>query len=46
MKNFIRSLGILFLSVSALFNIGGGAGTTCVALNPEKYEGYEAKAKM
>jgi hypothetical protein len=34
MGKFLRFIGILFLSISALFNIAGGAGTTCVALNP------------
>jgi len=37
MGKFLRFIGILFLSVSALFNIAGGAGTTCVALNPKGY---------
>jgi len=34
MCKFLRFIGILFLSISALFNIASGAGTTCVALNP------------
>jgi len=46
MGKFLRFIGILFLSISALFNIAGGAGTTCVALNPTIYEGYEAIAKV
>jgi hypothetical protein len=46
MGKFLRFIGILFLSISALFNIAGGAGTTCVALNPSKYEGYEAIANF
>lgn len=37
MGKFLRFIGILFLSISALFNIAGGAGTTCVALNPSGY---------
>ncbi len=37
MGKFLRFIGILFLSISALFNIAGGAGTTCVALNPKGY---------
>ncbi len=37
MGKFLRFIGILFLSISALFNIAGGAGTTCVALNPTGY---------
>ncbi|MBM3144889.1 MAG: hypothetical protein FJ010_07930 [Chloroflexi bacterium] len=39
MGKFLRFIGILFLSISALFNIAGGAGTTCVALNPTGYDG-------
>ncbi len=46
MGKFLRFIGILFLSISALFNIAGGAGTTCVALNPAKYEGFEAIAQF
>ena len=46
MNKFLRFVGILFLSISALFNIAGGAGTTCVALNPSGYEGkFDAIAK-
>lgn len=37
MSKFLRFIGILLLSISALFNIAGGAGTTCVALNPTGY---------
>ena len=44
MGKTLRFIGILFLSISALFNIAGGAGTTCVAINPTKYEGFEAIA--
>ena len=46
MSKFLRFIGILLLSISALFNIAGGAGTTCVALNPMEYEGYEAIANF
>ena len=46
MGKVLRFIGILFLSISALFNIAGGAGTTCVALDPTKYEGFEGIAKM
>jgi hypothetical protein len=46
MGKFLRSIGILFLSISALSNLAGGAGTTCVALNPTKYEGFEAIANF
>ena len=34
MGKSLRFIGIFFLSISALLNIAGGAGTTCVALNP------------
>ena len=30
----LRTIGILFMGISALFTIAGGLGTTCVALNP------------
>jgi hypothetical protein len=47
MGKFLRFIGILFLSISALFNITGGAGTTCVALNPTGYEGkFDAIASV
>jgi len=42
MGKFLRFIGILFLSISSLFNIAGGAGTTCVAFNPTD-PGYEGK---
>jgi hypothetical protein len=35
----LRVVGIVFMSLTALFTIMGGAGTTCVALNPTGYEG-------
>ena len=45
MNKFLRFIGILFLSISAFFNIAGGA--TCVALNPSGYEGtFDAIAKV
>ena len=44
MKKFLRTIAILFLSISALFNIAGGAGTTCVAINPIKF-GFEGIAQ-
>ncbi len=46
MAKFLRFIGILFLSISALFNIAGGVGTTCVALNPTEYDGYAAIAQF
>lgn len=47
MGKFLRFIGILFLSISALFNITGGAGTTCVALNPTGYDGkFDAIASV
>lgn len=47
MGKFLRFIGILFLAISALFNIAGGAGTTCVALNPTGYEGkFDTIASM
>jgi hypothetical protein len=46
MGKILRFIGILFLSISALFNIAGGVGTTCVALDPAGYEGYEAIANF
>ncbi len=44
MKKSLRFIAILFLSISALFNIAGGAGTTCVAINPIKF-GFEGIAQ-
>jgi hypothetical protein len=35
----LRIIGIVFMSLTALFTLMGGAGTTCVALNPTGYEG-------
>lgn len=46
MTKFLRFIAILFLSISALFNIAGGAGTTCVAINPTKYENFAAIAQI
>lgn len=36
---FLRIVGIVFMSLTALFTIMGGAGTTCVALNPTGFGG-------
>jgi len=44
MTKFLRFIAILFLSISALFNIAGGAGTTCVAINPIGF-GFEGIAQ-
>jgi hypothetical protein len=35
----LRIVGIVFMSLTALFTLMGGAGTTCVALNPTGYDG-------
>jgi hypothetical protein len=35
----LRVIGIIFMSLTALFTLMGGAGTTCVALNPTGYDG-------
>ena len=38
----LRFIGILLMGITALFTIAGGAGTTCVALNPTNPE-YDGK---
>lgn len=35
----LRIVGIVFMSLAALFTLMGGAGTSCVAFNPTGYEG-------
>ena len=35
----LRIVGIVFMSLTAAFTLMGGAGTSCVALNPTGYEG-------
>ncbi|OGO16545.1 MAG: hypothetical protein A2Y93_15450 [Chloroflexi bacterium RBG_13_68_17] len=35
----LRIIGIVLLSLTAVFTLMGGAGTSCVALNPTGYEG-------
>ncbi len=35
----LRIVGIVLMSLTALFTLMGGAGTSCVALNPTAYEG-------
>ena len=35
----LRIVGIVFMSLTALFTLMGGAGTSCVALNPTGYDG-------
>ena len=35
----LRMVGIVLMSLTAAFTLMGGAGTTCVALNPTGYEG-------
>jgi hypothetical protein len=37
MKKFLRFIGILFMGITSVVTIVGGAGTTCVALNPGNY---------
>jgi len=37
MKKFLRFIGILFMGITSVVTIVGGAGTTCVALNPTNY---------
>lgn len=46
MGKVLRFIAILFLSISALFNIAGGAGTTCVAVAPTKWPAFEGIARM
>ena len=41
LAKFIRILAIIFLSLTALQNLMGGAGTVCAAFFTEKYEMYE-----
>ena len=36
---FLRVIGIVFMSLASVFTLAGGAGTSCVALNPTGYEG-------
>jgi hypothetical protein len=40
----LRFIGILLMGITALFTIAGGAGTTCVALNPTGFG--ESMAKL
>jgi hypothetical protein len=35
----LRVIGIVFMSLTALFTVMGGAGTTCIALNPTGFGG-------
>jgi hypothetical protein len=43
----LRIIGIVFMSLTALFTLMGGAGTTCVAINPTGYgEKFAAIAKF
>jgi hypothetical protein len=46
MGRILRFISILWLSISAAFNIAGGVGTTCVALNPAGWEGFEGIARF
>ncbi len=45
MAKFLRFIGILFMGLTSLILLSG-VGTTCVALDPTQYEGYEAIAKF
>jgi hypothetical protein len=38
-NKLLRIVGIVFMSLTAAFTLMGGAGTTCVALNPTGYDG-------
>lgn len=38
MKRFLRFIGILFMGITAAITLLGGAGTTCAALWPAKYD--------
>ena len=44
MKKFLRFIGILFMGITGAVTLIGGVGTTCVALNPTKYESMKAIA--
>jgi len=46
MKKFLRLLGILLMGITAAVTLLGGIGTTCVALNPTKYESMKAIASL
>src|SRR5512137_1238040 len=35
----LRIVGIVFMSLSAVFTLAGGAGTSCIALNPTGFGG-------
>ncbi len=35
---FLRIVGLILLSLTAIFHLMGGIGTTCVALGAEKYD--------
>jgi hypothetical protein len=39
----LRNVGIVLMSLTAAFTLMGGAGTTCVALNPTGYSGSFSK---
>ena len=46
MGKFLRFIGILFMGLTSALILLSGVGTTCVALDPSQYEGYEAIAKF
>lgn len=37
-SKFLRFIGILFMSFTAIFTLMGGAGTSCAALFPANWE--------
>jgi hypothetical protein len=46
MKKFLRFIGILLMGLTAAFTLLGGVGTTCVALDPTKYDSMKAIASF
>src|SRR5512137_2313337 len=38
-SKLLRVIGIILMSLTALFTLMGGAGTTCVALDPTGFSG-------
>lgn len=46
MKKFLRFIGILFMGITAAVTLIGGIGTTCVALDPAKYDSMTAIAEF
>jgi predicted membrane channel-forming protein YqfA (hemolysin III family) len=44
MRKILRFLGILLMGMTAIFTLLSGVGTTCVALDPTKYDSMKALA--